>query len=136
MKLVTLFVLLFATPVVLAAGSASAAGKLDSAAPLLCVPTTVWECGLDGDCTRGTARSENLPEYFAIDIKAKTLHAEEKGRESTIERVNSVGDRTVLYGQDGISPWVVMINLQTGNLTASVTGDEESFVINGICLQR
>src|SRR5260221_10780680 len=133
MKLGTIIALPFAASLALVPTMAGAVGTLSSEAPFVCVPTAVWECSSNGDCLRGTARSENLPNFFTIDLKAKTLHAEEKGRESSIERVHSIGDRTILYGQDGISPWVVMINFKTGILTANVTGDEESFVIDGVC---
>ena len=136
MRLVSLLATLLAVVAVLAPRSADAAGRLDSAAPFVCVPTTVWECGGDGDCERGTAQSENLPQFFTIDIKAKTLGAGEKGRQSTIERVTRGGDTTVLAGADGVRSWVVNINMQTGSLSAGVTGDNESFVIYGVCLPR
>jgi hypothetical protein len=136
MRLVSLFATLFAVVAVFAPNSASAAGRLNSAAPFVCVPTTVWECGSEGDCDRGTAQSEGLPQFFTIDINAKTLGAGEKGRQSTIERVSRSGTTTVLSGADGLRSWVVNINMQTGGLSAGVTGDNESFVIYGVCLSQ
>src|SRR5208283_5835248 len=105
-RLVNLFAMLLALAVVFAPRSAGAAGRINGAAPFVCVPTTVWECGNDGDCERGTAQSENLPQFFTIDIGAKTLGAGEKGRQSTIERVTRGGDTTVLAGADGVRSWV------------------------------
>jgi hypothetical protein len=136
MRLVSLFATLLAMVVVSAPGSASAAEKLSAAAPFVCVPTTVWECGSEGDCERGTAQSEGLPQFFTIDINAKTLGAGEKDRQSTIERVSRTGATTVLSGADGLRSWVVNINMQTGSLSAGVTGDNESFVIYGVCLPQ
>lgn len=137
MRLVSLFATLLVVAVVFTPRSSSAAEKLNSAAPLVCVPTTVWECGNEGDCGRGTAQSENLPQFFTININAKTLASGDKGRLSTIERVSRNGDKTVLYGADaGVRSWVVIINMQTGNMSASVTGDGESFVIYGVCLSK
>jgi hypothetical protein len=136
MRLVSLFATLLAMVVVSAPGSASAAEKLSAAAPFVCVPTTVWECGSEGDCERGTAQSEGLPQFFTIDINAKTLGAGEKDRQSTIERVSRTGATTVLAGADGLRSWVVNINMQTGSLSAGVTGDNESFVIYGVCLPQ
>jgi hypothetical protein len=136
MRLVSLLFTLLAVAVVFGPKTVNAAGKLSAAAPFECVPTTVWECGSDGDCERGTAQSESLPQFFTIDINAKTLDAGEKGRQSTIERVKRDGDNTTLYGADGVRSWVVIINMQTKNLSASVTGDGESFVIYGVCLQQ
>ena len=136
MRLVGLFATLLSVAFVFAPRSASAVGKLSGAAPFVCVPTTVWECGSDGDCERGTAQSENLPQFFTIDLKAKMLRAGEKGTQSTIERISHSGDRAILYGIDAARSWVVIINQDTGNLSASVTGDGESFVIFGVCLPQ
>jgi len=133
---VSLFFMLLTSAVVFAPNSARAARKLNDADPFVCVPTTVWECGSEGDCERGTAQSENLPQFFTIDINAKTLGAGEKGRQSTIERVTRSGATTVLSGADGSRSWVVNVNLQTGSLSAGVTGDNESFVIYGVCLPQ
>jgi len=123
MRPVSLFLTLLALAVVVAPNSARAARKLNDAAPFVCVPTTVRECGSEGNCERGTAQSENLPQFFTIDINAKTPGAGEKGRQSTIEPVTRNGATTVLSGADGLRSWVVNVNLQTGSLSAGVTGD-------------
>jgi hypothetical protein len=136
MKVASLFAALLATTVVFAAGSAGAAEKLTDNAPFVCVPTTVWECTSNGDCQRGTAQTENLPKYFSIDIAQKTIRAGEKGRRSTIERVIHNKNNTVLYGMDEPRSWIVVINPETGDLSASVVGDGESFVLYGVCLAK
>ncbi|MGZ6241343.1 MAG: hypothetical protein ACXWN9_02055, partial [Candidatus Binataceae bacterium] len=79
--------LLITVGVCLAPYAAEAAGKYDDAAPFVCVPTAVAECVSDGECRPGTAESENLPDFFKIDLKAKTVRAEDKGKQSPIERV-------------------------------------------------
>jgi hypothetical protein len=122
MRLFSLFAALLAAAVVFAPGPARATGKLSGAAPFVCVPTSVRECGNDGDCERGIAQSEGLPQFFSIDINAKTLGGGEKDRQSKIERVNRIGNKTVLYGADGERSWIVIINTHTGNLSSTVTG--------------
>jgi len=125
--------LLIAIGICLAPCAAEAAGKYDDAAPFVCVPTAVAECVADGECRPGTAESENLPDFFKIDLKAKTVRAEDKGKQSPIERVERQGDEVTLYGSEAGRAWVLMIREKTGRMSASVTGDGESFVIFGVC---
>src|SRR5512146_1380494 len=73
-----------------------AAGKFDGSVPFVCVPTAVAECVADGDCRPGTAQSENLPDFFRIDLKARTARAEEKGRVSPIKRIDRDADEVIL----------------------------------------
>ena len=113
--------------------TADAAGKYDGSRPFLCVPTTVSECVAEGECRPGTAESENLPDFFKVDLKAKTIRAEDKGRLSSIKRVDRSDGEITLYGSDAARSWILMIREQTGRMSASVNGDGESFVIFGVC---
>ena len=118
----------------LAADPAQAAGKFDASAPFICVPATVAECGTDGNCERGSAESNNLPRYFEINLQSKSVRSEEKGTQSTIERVTRAGDEIVLRGAESGRAWVMIVDQKTGNMSGSVTGDGEAFVIFGVCL--
>jgi hypothetical protein len=125
--------LLITVGICLAPRAAEAAGKYEGAAPFVCVPTAVAECVAEGECRPGTAQSENLPDFFKIDLKAKTVRAEDEGKQSPIERVDRQGDEVTLYGSEAGRAWVLMIHEKTGRMSASVTGDGESFVIFGVC---
>jgi hypothetical protein len=107
--------------------------KYDESTPFVCVPTAVAECVAEGECRPGTAESENLPDFFKVDIKAKTIRAEDKGRLSPIKRIDRDGDQITLYGSETQRSWILMIREKTGRMSASVTGDGESFVIFGVC---
>jgi hypothetical protein len=106
MKLLSAIAVLFITVGVwLNPCPADAAGKYDGSVPFLCVPTAVAECVAEGECRPGTAESENLPDFFKIDLKAKTVRAEEKGRLSLIKRIDRgdgerFGGRTLLGPDD------------------------------------
>ena len=110
-----------------------AASKYDESTPFVCVPTAVAECVADGECRPGTAESENLPDFFKVDLKAKTIRAEDKGRLSPIKQIDRDGDQITLYGSEAERSWILMIREKTGRMSASVTGDGESFVIFGVC---
>jgi hypothetical protein len=110
-----------------------AASKYDESTPFVCVPTAVAECVAEGECRPGTAESDNLPDFFKVDLKAKTIRAEDKGRLSPIKRIDRDADQITLYGSEAERSWILMIREKTGRMSASVTGDGESFVIFGVC---
>jgi hypothetical protein len=134
MKLFKAVAMLLGTVVLcLASYTAEAAGRYDGSVPFVCVPTAVAQCVSDGDCRPGTAESENLPDFFEINLQAKTVRAGDKGRQSSITQIDRVAGRIILYGSEAERGWVLMIQEKTGKMSASVTGDGESFVIFGIC---
>ena len=111
----------------------AAASKYDESAAFVCVPTAVAECVAEGECRPGTAESENLPDFFKIDLKAKTIRAADKGRMSPIKRIDRDAEQITLYGSEAERSWILIIREETGRMSASVTGDGESFVIFGVC---
>jgi hypothetical protein len=113
--------------------TANTAGKYDGSAPFFCVPTAVTECVSEGECRPGTAESENLPDFFKIDLAVKTLGSKDKGKLSPIKRIDRNTNEVTLYGTESGRAWVLMIQEKTGRMSASVTGDGESFVIFGVC---
>jgi hypothetical protein len=112
---------------------AGATGRYDGTTPFLCVPTAVAECVADGDCRPGTAQSENLPDFFKVDLKGKTIRAEGKGRQSPIERIERRDGEITLYGSEATRSWMLMIREKTGRMSAAVTSDGQSYVIFGVC---
>src|SRR5277367_5469881 len=134
MKLFKTVAILLGTVVLcLASYTAEAADKYDGSVPFVCVPTAVAACVADGRCRTGTAETENLPDFFVIDLKAKTVRAEDKGRQSPITQIDRAKDEIILYGKEADRGWVLMIQEKTGKMSASVTGNGESFVFFGVC---
>jgi hypothetical protein len=126
-------ILLGAAGLCLAPYAATATGKYDGSTPFLCVPTAVAECVSEGECRPGTAESENLPDFFKVNLKEKVIGYEGKKRLSSIKRIDRSDNEITLYGSESGRSWVVMIQEKTGRMSASVTGDGESFVIFGVC---
>ena len=126
-------ILLTAAVFCLASDTANGSGTFEDSAPFVCVPTAVAECVSEGECRPGTAESENLPEFFRIDLREKTIGLKEKGRLSQIKRIDRSASEITLYGTDSDRSWVLMIQNKTGKMSGSVTGNQESFVIFGIC---
>jgi hypothetical protein len=113
--------------------AAHSAGKYDGSSPFVCVPTAITECVSEGECRPGTAQSENLPEFFKVDLKQQTISSEDKKRLSSIKRVDRSASQIILYGTDSDRSWVLKIQEKTGRMSASVIGNGESFAIFGVC---
>jgi hypothetical protein len=125
--------LLAASILCLVSSTAGAAGKHDGSAPLLCVPIGVTECGAEGECKRGTAESVNLPQFIRVDLKAMTIRSEEQKRDSPIKTVEHMNGKLILQGTQGERGWTMLIDEDTGQLSATVIANGEGFVVFGAC---
>jgi hypothetical protein len=71
--------------------------------------------------------------FFQGRSKSQTIRAEDKGRLSPIKQIDRDADQITLYGSEAQRSWILMIREKTGRMSASVTGDGETFVIFGVC---
>jgi hypothetical protein len=126
-------ILISAASIWLAADASNAAANYDGSTPFVCVPTAVAECVSEGECRPGTAESENLPDFFKVNLKEKTIGSHDKTRVSPIKLIDQTAGALTLYGVDADRSWVLMIQKKTGRMSASITGNGESFVIFGVC---
>ena len=113
---------------------AAAAGKYDGSAPLVCVPTIVSECRLEGDCRRVTPDSVNLPHFFKVDVKAQKVHSEETGRMSPFKTVEHLDGNMILQGAQAGRGWTMTISEETGKMSAAISSGGEGWVIFGACM--
>jgi hypothetical protein len=113
--------------------SATAAGKYDGSAPLLCAPVVVMECGPDGDCQRRSAESVNLPQFFKVDLKARTVRSEETGRDSPIRNLEHLNGQMILQGGQNGRGWSMTISEETGKMSGAISTEGEGFIVFGAC---
>ena len=82
-----------------ASSSASAKNEFDGSANLICAAFDVMACLDGGICSRGEARSFEMPEFMNVDFKANTVHAtyddeSEKTATSPIKNSEVSGSQT------------------------------------------
>jgi hypothetical protein len=68
-----------------------------------------------------------------LSIREKIIGSKDKERLSSIKRIDRSANAITLYGTGSDRSWVAMIQHKTGRMSASVTGDDESFVIFDVC---
>jgi hypothetical protein len=114
---------------------ASAAGKYDGSAPMICAVTSLVECTADGKCERAAPQEgNNLPTFLRVDVKGGVLTANDgSGRKTDIKTSNVVGEQLMLQGVDNGKAWNMVIGSGTGRWGGSVVEDDGSFAIFGSC---
>lgn len=134
MKIVgVISVVLWAVGICLTPPEVAAAGKYDGSVPLVCVPLAVTECGAEGECQKGTPQSVNLPQFFKVDFKTMTIRAVEENRESAIKTVDRVHGKMILQGVQGQLGWTMIIAEDSGQMSATIAGAIEGYIIFGSC---
>src|SRR5262245_12005559 len=113
--------------------SATAAGKFDGSAPMLCVPVMISECRLEGECRRVTAESVNLPQFMKVDAKTQKVYSDEAGRASPVTAVEHVDGNLVLEGAQAGRGWTMTISEETGKMSLAISSSGEGWVGFGHC---
>jgi hypothetical protein len=124
---------LWAVGICLPRPQVAAAGAYDGSGPLICVPLAVTECGSDGECQKGAPQSVNLPQFFRVDFKTMAIRAVEENRESAIKTVDHVNGTMILQGVQGHHGWTLIIAEDTGQMSATIAGAMEGYIIFGSC---
>jgi hypothetical protein len=126
--------------VLFASTSAIAQAAYDGSSNLICAVIEVTACADANRCTRGQARVFDLPEFMAIDFKAKVISVTYDGgsteAESPIITRQTNGNQLILQGIENGHGWTMAIHQDTGRMNVGVVGDELSYNIFGACTNR
>jgi hypothetical protein len=122
-----------------ASSSVSAKGKFDGSSNLVCAAFDVMACLNAGVCSRGEARTFDLPEFMNVDFKKKMVHvsydadSEKQTASSPIKNSEVSGNQLILQGVENNHGWSMAINQESGRMSVSAVGDEVTFTIFGAC---
>ena len=123
----------------LASSSVNAKDKIDGSANLICAAFDVMACLDGGICSRGEARSFEMPEFMNVDFKKMTVHAtyddenEKKEASSPIKNSEVSGNQLILQGVENNHGWTMAIDQNNGRMSLAVVGDELTFSFFGAC---
>ncbi|HWN91375.1 MAG TPA: hypothetical protein VNQ15_08185 [Verrucomicrobiae bacterium] len=117
------------------ASPASAAGKYDGSAPMLCAVTAMSECEANGQCQRSAPQANNnLPTFLRVDVKARSVSANDgSGRKTEIKASTVVDGHLMLQGIENGKAWNMVIGSETGKWGGSIVEDDGSFAVFGAC---
>jgi hypothetical protein len=115
---------------------ALAAATYDGSMPLICALIEVMDCKPGADCQRGAPESVNLPQFIKLNFTEKTLsttEAAQKQQSTPIKNIDQVDSSLILQGVEGSRAWSMVIAKETGKMSATVSDDQDGFVIFGAC---
>jgi hypothetical protein len=138
MKYRLLVTLAAALAVPLVAGAAN----FNTTKPILCATHEAVVCvktrEVNHNCVSGVAGSLGVPQFVKVDFANKTVTATaESGSDkmSKIDNVSQANGHVVVQGIDDGHGWSLVLEENSGHMTASSIGDEEGLVVFGACTQ-
>ena len=120
----------------LAMAATAAAGDFDGSKKLICAPSDVFECGPAIDCQRSTPETVNIPRFIRVDVKKKQLSGSVAGGEevtTAIQNVATKDGKLTLQGAENARAWSLVIDQETGQMSASASDDTAGFILFGGC---
>ena len=103
---------------------------------LLCAVDDTDECEGDGACLDGDADDVSLPSFVRIDVGGKKIQILDDGREgdaTAIQSVTRTENRVILQGVEAGRGWSLVIALESGETTMSVSDDGYALLAFGSC---
>ena len=117
---------------------AAAASDFDGSKTLLCAPGEAVECAPRGDCQQRSPDEVGIPRFITVDFRAKRLSGNTGDGEqhTAIQNVRSLDGKQILQGAEGGRGWSIVIDEQTGDMTASIADQSAGFLLFGACTPR
>lgn len=115
----------------LATCSAAAAADFDGSKPLICAPVEAMDCVAGEACTRGTPDNIGAPAFIRVDVAKKVISGPRQS--SAILFVDKSDERLLLQGTDLGYGWTLVLDPDSGKLTATLVDAEGVFVLFGSC---
>jgi hypothetical protein len=114
----------------------AAAGDFDGSKKLLCAPSDIYECAPASDCQRITPEMANIPRFIQVNVKKKRLSGTVGGGDKVttgIQNVEKKDGKLTLQGAENARAWSVVIDQETGRMSASASNDITGFILFGGC---
>jgi hypothetical protein len=126
---------LLATALVMVPLQTASAG-FDMQKPLICAVDEVFECNEATGCEPRLEKEANVPAFFRVDFEKKKLTSKKQDgehRESDIGVAEEMEAVLIIKGTQNDQAWGLVIGKAEGTMSATVTGDQFSFVMFGDC---
>lgn len=107
------------------------AQNLDGVQKLICAPVSAADCPFGEDCNPVTPRDIGVPTFVRVDLEKKQLIGPE--RNSPIRVLENADGQLLLGGSERGFAWSLAIDLESGDMSATLTDRDGAFVLHGAC---
>jgi len=126
----------------LSAPFAVGAANIDGKSLVICATLEAVQCVKDPadahECVHGTAASLNVPGFVKVDFEKQQVTATRETGVDSVSAITSVAltnGNLVVQGVEDGKGWALVMEENTGRMTATAVGDEEGMMIFGACTQ-
>jgi hypothetical protein len=126
----TRFLYLVAALAWLTAGAATA-GDFDGSKLLICAPVEAIDCAAGEACTKGRPEDIGAPNFLRIDFAHKVIVGPK--RTTPILSMDKSDAQILLQGTELGYSWTLVLDQESGAMTATLVNREEAFVLFGSC---
>jgi len=108
----------------------------DGSKPMLCALMEQTECAPHGECIRGSVKDIGLPTFVTLDVANQRLVEKsdrEDVRSTPVDSRRIIDGKLIVQGGEFGRAWGVVINIESGDMSAAITGDGVVFAVFGSC---
>ena len=118
--------------------AAWAASPFDGKQNMVCAINRSYECGVKGGCMEVEPEDVDVSAFFLVNVKKKEISAIYPPDEdvSPIEHIESQNGATIIQGSESGRGWGIVVDQETGKLSASVYGRRVGFLLYGACMPK
>jgi hypothetical protein len=114
----------------LTAGTAFA-GDFDGSKLLICAPVEAIDCAAGEACTTGRPEALGLPRFLRIDVAQKVIVGPQ--RTTPILFMDHSDNQLLLHGKELGYGWTLVLDQESGTLSATLVNREGAVVLFGSC---
>jgi hypothetical protein len=107
------------------------ASEFDGSRVLLCAPVQAFDCAAGEDCAKELPEQLGVPAFMRIDVPNKAVVGPK--RTSPILVVDRSDAQLTLQGTEFGYGWTIVIDRESGKLSATLANREGVFVLFGAC---
>ena len=124
------FLSMVAVLVLLTAGTASA-GDFDGSRLLICAPVEALDCAAGEACTKGRPDDIGAPKFLRIDFAQKVIVGPQQT--TPILFMDKSDDQLLLQGKELGFGWTLVLDQESGTMSATLVNREGAVVLFGSC---
>jgi hypothetical protein len=115
----------------------------DSDSDLICAVVDVYVCGYEEPCAKANPSAINAPDFLKIDLKKNEIvgkrHDGSYGSFTVLKQVQT-SELILLQGmqeddadEDDAAAWSMTLHIESGRMSAAVSGDRAAYTLFGNC---